>query len=129
VQWTFWPSLAAAAVLLVFGRQVLSLFGAEFTAGYHLLFILSAGLLARASIGPIERLLSMLGEQRICAVIYGSAFAVNAALCVLLIPAFGAAGAAVATSTALVFETILLFFVTRRRLGFHVFIWGRPAER
>jgi O-antigen/teichoic acid export membrane protein len=129
VQWTFWPSLAAAAVLLVFGRQVLGLFGAEFTAGYHLLFILSLGLLARASIGPVERLLSMLGEQRICAVIYGAAFAVNAALCFLLIPRFGAAGAAIATASALIFETILLFFVTRRRLGFHVFIWGRPSER
>ena len=46
-------------------------------------------------------------------------------LCVVLIPRFGVAGAAIATSTALIVESILLFIVTKRRLGFHVFIWGR----
>ena len=46
----------------------------------------------------------------------------------MLIPLLGAAGAAIATSSALIFESMLLFVVTKRRLGFHVFIWGR-AER
>jgi len=40
-------------------------------------------------------------------------------------PAEHAVHMAVATSTALIVESILLFVVTRRRLGFHVFIWGR----
>jgi len=47
-------------------------------------------------------------------------------LCLVLIPSIGAAGAAVATTTALIVETLLLFWVTKRRLGFHVFVWGRP---
>ena len=92
------------------------------------MFILAAGLLARAAIGPIERLLNMLGEQRVCAMVYASAFAINLALCIVLIPHFGPAGAAIATATALTIESIMLFVVTRNRLGFHVFIWGR-AER
>jgi len=50
----------------------------------------------------------------------------NLVLCVILIPRIGVNGAAVATSTALIVESILLFVVTKRRLGFHVFIWGRP---
>jgi O-antigen/teichoic acid export membrane protein len=128
IKWTFWPSLAATALLLLCGRPILSLFGARFTEGYHLMFILAAGLLARAAIGPIERLLNMLGEQRICALVYAGAFAVNIGLCFALIPHFGMAGAAGATAGALVIESILLFMVTRHRLGFHVFIWGR-AER
>jgi O-antigen/teichoic acid export membrane protein len=128
VKWTFWPSLAASALLLAFGRPILSLFGAQFVDGYHLMFILAVGLLARAAIGPIERLLSMLGEQRVCALIYATAFAVNIGLSIVLIPHFGMAGAACATATALVMESILLFTVTKRRLGFHVFIWRR-AER
>ena len=81
--------------------------------------------MARASVGPVERLLNMLGEQRACAAVYAIAFALNLVLCVVLIPRIGIDGAAVATSTALIVESILLFFVTRRRLGFHVFIWGR----
>jgi O-antigen/teichoic acid export membrane protein len=128
IKWTFWPSLAATVLLLLCGRPILSLFGARFTEGYHLMFILAAGLLARAAIGPIERLLNMLGEQRICALVYAGAFAVNIGLCFALIPHFGMAGAAGATAGALVIESILLFMVTRHRLGFHVFIWGR-AER
>jgi len=89
------------------------------------MFILAAGLLARAAIGPIERLLNMLGEQRICALVYAAAFAINLGLCIVLIPLFGMAGAAIATASALIIESIMLFVVTRNRLGFHVFVWGR----
>ena len=128
IKWTFWPSLAATALLLAFGRPILSLFGAEFTGGYYLMFILAIGLLARAAIGPIERLLNMLGEQRMCALVHAGAFAVNFGLCIVLIPLLGPAGAAIATAVALVFESVWLFVVTKKRLGFHVFIWGR-AER
>jgi O-antigen/teichoic acid export membrane protein len=128
IKWTFWPSLAATALLLAFGRPILSLFGPEFTGGYYLMFILAIGLLARAAIGPIERLLNMLGEQRMCALVHAGAFAVNFCLCIILIPLLGPAGAAIATAVALVFESVWLFVVTKKRLGFHVFIWGR-AER
>ena len=123
IKWTFWPSLAATALLLVFGRPLLSLFGEQFTDGYPLMFILALGLLARAAIGPIERLLNMLGQQRVCALVYANAFVANVALCVYLIPRYGAAGAAIATTAALTFESILLFIVTKEKLGLHVFIW------
>ena len=70
----------------------------------------------------------MLGEQRVCAIIHAGAFGINFALWFILIPLFGAAGAAIATAVALVYESIWLFLVTKRRLGFHVFVWG-GAER
>jgi O-antigen/teichoic acid export membrane protein len=50
-------------------------------------------------------------------------------LCVILVPRIGVEGAAVSTATALIFESVLLFAVTRKRLGFHVFIWGRAKSR
>ena len=124
IKWTFWPSLAATVLLLIFGRPMLSLFGAQFTDGYFLMFVLAFGLLARAAIGPIERLLNMLGEQRICAIVYATAFGVNLGLCFVLIPLFGMLGAAIATASALTIESILLYVVTKTRLGFHVFVWG-----
>jgi O-antigen/teichoic acid export membrane protein len=126
IRWTFWASLAATVVILAAGKMLLSLFGAQFVDGYYLMFILAAGLMARAAVGPVERLLNMLGEQRVCAMVYATAFGLNLALCIVLIPIFGVAGAAIATSTALIVESALLFWVTKRRLGFHVFIWGRP---
>jgi O-antigen/teichoic acid export membrane protein len=84
-------------------------------------------MLARASVGPAERLLNMLGEQRACAFVYGAAFAVNVAACLLLIPRFGAVGAACATAAAIVVESVLLFLVIRIRLGIHSFIWRWPS--
>jgi len=125
IRWTFWASLVTSVVMLAMGKQLLSLFGLRFVDGFHLMLILVAGLMARASVGPIERLLSMLGEQRACAAVYATAFVLNVVLCVVLIPPMGVDGAAVATSTALIVESIMLFVVTKRRLGFHVFIWGR----
>ena len=124
-RWTFWPSLAATVLLLAFGRQLLALFGEQFTAGYHLMFILAAGLLARAAIGPMERFLNVIGEQRTCASIYGGAFLLNLVLCFILIPPYGAMGAALAIAAALIAETIALVLIAKRRLGFGIFVWGR----
>jgi O-antigen/teichoic acid export membrane protein len=126
VRLTFWPSFAATVLVLAFGVPLLWLFGREFVAGYPLMFILAVGLLARASVGPAERLLIMLDQHYACAVVYAVAFAINVLLCVLLIPRLGTAGAAASISAALIVESILLFFVTRRRLGYHVFVFGGP---
>jgi O-antigen/teichoic acid export membrane protein len=128
VRWTFWPSLAATIVLLACGKLFLLAFGARFAEGYTVMFILAVGLLARAAVGPVERLLNMLDEQRICATIYAVAVAANLTLCCLLIPPYGIEGAAIATSAAFLLESVLLFWITKRRLGLHVFIFRRPKK-
>jgi O-antigen/teichoic acid export membrane protein len=88
------------------------------------MFILAVGMLCRAAVGPAERLLNMLGERKQCAGVYGAAFALNLVLCFALIPYFGIEGAAIATSMALALESILLYRIAKRRLGFHVFLVG-----
>jgi hypothetical protein len=45
---------------------------AGFEAGYPLMFILAVALVARAAVGPAERVLNMLGEQRRCALVYAA---------------------------------------------------------
>ena len=127
IRWTFWASLAAAVLILTLGWPLLWLFGPRFVDGYHLMFILIAGMLARAMVGPVERLLIMLGQQHVCALVYASAFALNLTLCLVLIPRFGMEGAAIATTTALIIESAVLFVVTKMRLGLHVFIWGHRS--
>jgi O-antigen/teichoic acid export membrane protein len=126
VRLTFWPSLAVIAGLLAVGHPLLRLFGHEFVFGYYLMFIIAIGLLARASVGPAERLLNMLGERRACAVVYAASFAISVVLCVVLIPRLGLAGAATASSTALVFESASLFLIAKYRLGLHCFVFGGP---
>jgi O-antigen/teichoic acid export membrane protein len=127
IKWTFWPSLAATLILLALGKPLLWLFGPQFTSGYDIMFIAAIGLVVRAAIGPVERLLNMLGHQHICAVAYASAFVMNLVLCLVLVPKFGGHGAAAATSIALTFETILLFWIVRQRLGLHVLAFGKQG--
>ena len=126
-RWTFWPSLAVCALILAGGLPLLSLFGAGYTAGYGVMFILAIGMLSRAAVGPAERLLNMLGERRQCAIIYATAFAANLALCWLLIPRAGIEGAAIATASALVVESAMLYVAAKRRLGHHLFLMGRAT--
>ena len=126
VRLTFWPSLVVIVGLLALGHPLLRLFGHEFVSGYYLMFIIAIGLLARASVGPAERLLNMLGERQSCALVYAGSFALSISLCILLIPRLGLAGAAIASSVALVFELVSLFLVAKHRLGLHCFIFGGP---
>ena len=129
IRMTFWPSLALIAILLILGEPLLRMFGKDFVVGYPLLFVIAIGLLARAAVGPAERLLNMLGERRSCAHAYAGAFLLNLALCFVLIPRFGAIGAAIASATALVFESAWLFLIAKIQLGLHCLIFGRPKGR
>jgi len=129
VRWTFWPSLAGIVLLLALGKPMLRLFGPAFESGYPLMFILSIGLLARASVGPAERVLNMLGQQRACARVYAAAFIMNLAGCLLLAPSFGAMGVAGSIASAIVAESVLLFLVAKRKLDLHLFIWKSPIPR
>jgi len=124
INWTFWPSLVATIVLLAMGKPLLWLFGPQFVIGYDIMFVAAIGLVVRSAIGPVERLLNMLGHQHICAAAYAFAFVMNVILCVVLVPRFGGHGAAAATSISLAFETVLLFWIGRVRLGLHVLAFG-----
>ena len=125
IQWTFWPSLAATIALLALGKPLLWLFGPHFVVGYDIMFIAAIGLVVRSAIGPVERLLNMLGHQHICALAYALSFVMNVVLCIVLVPRYGGHGAAAATSISLAFETVLLFWIVRQRLGLHVLAFGK----
>jgi len=127
VQWTFWPSLAMALVVLAVGKPMLSLFGEGFAEGYPLLFVLVLGVVARASVGPAESLLTMSGNQNVCAMIYGATLAVSIGLNLVLIPTHGLWGAAVATAVAMGVEAALLTLTVWRRLGILMFV-ALPAR-
>jgi O-antigen/teichoic acid export membrane protein len=125
-RWTFWPSLAVGAVVLMLGQLLLGLFGSAFTAGYVLMVILFAGNMAKALVGPAEMLLTMAGRQQLCVAVYAVALASNIGLNITLIPAWGLAGAATATAAAMTIEALLLHVAVRRALGIVVFAFADP---
>jgi O-antigen/teichoic acid export membrane protein len=129
VNWTFWPSLAAAVVILALGKPLLWLFSPQFTEAYPVMFVLAIGFLVRASMGPAEFILNMLGEQQLCALVLVVSAVLDVALSFALVPVFGMIGAAVATSVALVTAAIMNNVVARRRLELEISIWNSSRGR
>jgi O-antigen/teichoic acid export membrane protein len=127
IRWIFWPSLAATFAILALGKPILWLFGPTFVDAFPVMFVLAAGLLARAAVGPAERLLTMVGQQRVCALAYAAAFATNLTGCLVLAKPYGGVGVAIATSAAFVVESCLLFLIARQRLDLHLFVWRRKS--
>ena len=123
VNWTFWPSLAGAVIILALGKPLLWCFGPQFEAGYPVMCILVVGFLFRSSMGPVEYLLNMLGEQALCATVLVAAAVLNVALNFALVPTWGMTGAAIATSMSLVMAALMNSIVAWRRLDIEIAIW------
>ena len=124
VNWTFWPSLVGAVLILALGKPLLWLFGPKFEAGYPVMGILVLGFLVRSAMGPVEYLLNVLGEQRLCALVLASAAVLDITLNFALVPVYGLSGAAIATALSLTLAAALNAFVVHRRLGIRVAIWN-----
>jgi O-antigen/teichoic acid export membrane protein len=122
VRWTFIPSFAMTAIILLVGLPVLSQFGHDFTDAYPIMFILAVGVLARAAVGPSETILNMLGHQRACAASLATAAVVCVLLNFVLIPTWGIYGASIATASALVTAASLNWYAARRLLGLDLFV-------
>lgn len=126
--WVFWPTLAGAAIILAIGQPLLWMFGKDFVAGYPVMFILALGFLAHASVGPVEFVLNMLGEQNRCAMVLFGAAGLNITLNFLLIPVFGLTGAAIATAGSSAMAALLMAIIAKKHLGLDLFIaW--PVRR
>jgi O-antigen/teichoic acid export membrane protein len=89
------------------------------------MLILAIGLLVRAAVGPVERLLSVLGQQGASARVVVITLAIAVALHFALVPFYGATGSALAGSLAAVAQGFMLAHVARTRLGLKVGVWNR----
>jgi O-antigen/teichoic acid export membrane protein len=102
-------SLSFPFYLLVsaFASVVVLMFGREFEPGATSLAILSLAMLVNIATGPATTILLMAGKASWnLANSYGS-LALNAGLNIMLIPAFGITGAAVAWSVSILFQNLL----------------------
>jgi len=96
-------TLTALAVVALWGETILSLFGPEFTGAKIPLLILLACQLLRAVFGPNVPLLTVIGAQRQNAALAVSALVVLALSNLVLAPAYGVLGAAIAVAIATLF--------------------------
>ena len=124
VHWIFWPALAFAVVLFIFGKSILGLFGPSFPTGFSVLVLLILGHLLKAATGPIDQLLNMTGNQGATAIVLACCSVLNIALNLVLIPYLGLIGAAIATTSSILVSTVWMVVLVQRRLGLNVLIFS-----
>lgn len=112
--------LAFVVVLGVFPTSILSLFGTDFRGAETILFILLIGQLVNSVAGPIDFVLSMTGRQKELSIIMVIGSLVAIGLCPVLIHLYGALGAAIATTIAIVIWKAAAFVT--------VWFWILPAD-
>ena len=118
-------TIICSIFLVLFGKFVLGLFGEGFVVGYTILIILLAGQMVNALAGSVGFLMTMTGHQNQAAQILGVSAAINIVLNILLIPAMGLIGAAIATATTTTLWNVSMLIYVRRRLNINPTIFAR----
>lgn len=116
-QLSFAFACAGFGVVLLIGAPGLAwIFGAGFGTAFSVLLILAVGHLLNAFFGPVTDVLMMQGAERLVALVALLSTCTNVALNVALIPRYGAEGAAVAASAAIILSRVILFVMVWRRV-------------
>ena len=111
-------ALPIALAFLVAGRPILSLFyGTVYAVAWPALAALTLGALINAACGPVGNLLNMAGHERQTVRAVCESLCLNALLNWLLIPAYGATGAAIATMVGMMYWNLRLVSQARKFTG------------
>lgn len=116
-KWIFGFSVPLAAVMAIFSRPLMSIFGGDFEVGWTILTIGALGQLVNCSTGSVGYLLLMSGNQRRLIQIQAVMAVVMVGLNVILIPRWGITGAAVAAAVATVVSNVWYLKAVRSALG------------
>ena len=117
-------SLVIGIPLILLGKQVLLIFGAEFIPGRTALAILVVGSIFTSFTGAVGILLNMTGHQNDTAIAVGISAVLNIILNSVLIPIWGINGAATATTTSLILINIIKAISVKRKLGISLYSFG-----
>ncbi|WP_240539792.1 lipopolysaccharide biosynthesis protein [Salinarimonas soli] len=121
-------TMGVAGSILVASPWLLSLFGPGFEASVPVLAILLAGVVVQTAFGPAESLLTMLGHERACAGLVAAALLAAVILNLMLAPAFGMVGVAVASALSMAGRGAALAIAAQQRCGFPTHALVRTAR-
>ncbi len=108
--------ISGVAVIWI-GKDLLLLFGTEFSDGYLVLLVLTAGQVIYSFFGPAAVILNMTGHEMVNLRYQFAGVVLNIILNGLLIPIWGAEGAAVATAVGFVFWGAMLSREVQKHLA------------
>jgi O-antigen/teichoic acid export membrane protein len=115
-KWILGLTLPLAAVVMIFARPLMGIFGHDFEFGWPILVIGAAGQLVNCGVGSVGYLLLMSGNQRRLIRVQVIAASVMVVLNLALIPRWGIVGAAVAAALTNVISNALNLREVRSRL-------------
>lgn len=124
----FWPTLPLVTGLVIFGDQVLGLFGDSFVLVRWELAILATAQLVGAAVGSVGYLLNVTGHQRDTLRTLLIVSAVNIVLNLLVVPRWGIRGAAIVTAATTVGWNLWLYALVRRRLQIRPSAFARSTS-
>ncbi|MEP6731614.1 MAG: oligosaccharide flippase family protein [bacterium] len=114
---TILASMPVFVGVVVFGRQLLHLYGAQFEPAYPVLVVLATSQLVAAVVGMLlGYLFTMTAHQQMATKIIGASAALNIVLTLILTPWLGMIGTATATATATLVRSIALAVAGRKIL-------------
>lgn len=117
-------SLAVFAGFLLFGEQILGLFGDGQEQGRLILILLSIGLLFDAATGPSRIVLMMTGHERQYVRIFGSIVVVGMLVQLAVIPIYGLLGAAIVNMLSRIAAQLAIAWFANRRIGLDTTLLG-----
>jgi O-antigen/teichoic acid export membrane protein len=113
---------------VVFGPEVMGIFGEAFGAGVTALIIVAVAQLFSSSIGPAPRMLAMTGNQNYAMIATSASAITGVIVSFILIPRFEVMGAAAGMATAIIVENTGTMSAVKLRLGYWPFnfMWLKP---
>ncbi|MBZ2168425.1 oligosaccharide flippase family protein [Marinobacter sp. F4216] len=112
------------AVMFVFPDFLMGLFGEGFSGGTVLLQVLAVGQFVNVLTGSVGYLLSMSGHERDLRNTLLVVAPVSVVVTFILVPIYGALGAALSTALAVGAQNLLAVYWVKRRLGFNTLaVW------
>ena len=117
----FYTSIPIFAGIVVFNEWLLGLFGDEFKIGSMALLITMLGQLFNVFAGSVGSILNMTGHQSVFRNIILISTAINVIVCILLIPAYGLLGSAIAGAVFMACWNIASVIYIKRKLNINTF--------
>jgi O-antigen/teichoic acid export membrane protein len=121
-QISFWPTLLLSVAFVIFGNQLLDLFGDGFRPGYIPLAILCMSWVIKGASGAPGYLLLMTGNQMKLVINFTFMVALDLVLLILLTIWLGLPGAALASTLSIMVSRVALVVVAQKATGIHTSI-------
>ena len=114
----FLASLIIGFIIIIFAKEILSIFGDEFIDGVDVLYLLIASQLINSFTGSVGILLNMTGHQKAYKYITLTALIISMILYYLLIPIYGIIGAGISAMIGSIIINLWAMLYAKIKLGY-----------